>query len=399
MIGVIMATEDQDSYESVKRCIDSGECEEAKRLASTYLGIDPGMSQAILDCAETRDSEACAKASAQLAATAACTYMTGGAGAYLCNKYAPQIVDAIWPVLGPPLVTMFDIGFGFIGATYEFFKGAVESFGKMIGIVSSPGVDWDDVVWRLKAAGRKAIGSSSVSAIEAISSADVSTRLELGLSIDAGSLGTPKLPNLDGIKALPEIKAAITKNLAPSQMSLIRSLKTKPAFAGEVRVAWPKFKLDASMQSVSQWVKGVKPRVVSNTYWPTKDELMLQLWGVDLSKWNQSAVAAMAKGGTRANAGDIDFADFKVVDSNGAWPTSGKTVMDLQAAFGLAVSERVKALQAACSESVGDTIGVAIAEKQGIEQAGSESGSGLLWLLGLAGAGTLLYLYRDKVFK
>jgi hypothetical protein len=109
----------------------------------------------------------------------------------------------------------------------------------------------------------------------------------------------------------------------------------------------------------------------------------------------------MAKSGTRANAGDIDFADFKVVDSSGAWPTSGKTVMDLQAAFGLAVSERVKALQAACSESVGDTIGAAIAEGQGIEQAGSESdsGSGLLWLLGLAGAGTLLYLYRDKVFK
>jgi len=393
MIGVIMATEDQDSYESVKRCIDSGECEEAKRLASKYLGIDPDMSQAILDCAESRDSEACAKASAQLAATAACTYMTGGGGAYLCNKYAPQVVDAIWPVLGPPLVGMFDIGFGFMGATYEFLKGVVESFGKMIGIGSSPGVNWDDVVWKLKAAGRKTVATGSEKAIEAIASADAATRVELGMS--DGSLGTPLH---DAIKNNSAMKSVVDRYLLTSQRSLVSALKGKPAFAGEIRVAWSKQKLDPSLQSLSQWVKGAKPRLVSSSYWPTKDELMLQLWGVDTSKWNPETVAAMASSGTRANAADMDFADFKVVDSSGNWPSSGKSVLDLQAAFGLAMSERVKALQAACSESVGETVGAVIAEKQGIDRE-ANSGSGLLWLLGLAGAGALLYVYRDKVFK
>lgn len=383
---------DEITYEQMQDCVENGNCDEAKAAASTYLGIDPELSQAVIDCAETRDSEACAKASAQIAAIAACDFATGGAGAYLCNKYAPQIVSAIWPVLGPPLTAMFDVGFGLFGATFDFMKGV----GKLFGIGSSPGTDWDDVVWQLKAAGRKVVASSSISAVEAIGSANVSTRLELGLPIEiAGGLSGPSLSKSTMLD-ISAVKNVVAKRGDASRYTLVRALRSKPAFASEVRVAWPKRLWGTG--SLDQWLEATKPRLVASTYWPTKNELMLRLWGVDLSKWDPAIVKSMASNGTILKDGNVDFADFKVVDSSGEWPSSGKDVRDLQAAFGLAVSERVKALQSACSESVGSTIGSAIAERQQLDQAGKESGSGLLWLLGLAGAGTLLYIYRKRIF-
>lgn len=120
----------------IRACLDNPQqC--AKDQALNYLAAETGISPEVIrlaaECAQSNDTDACAKAGLILAANAACTYYTAGAGAVsgLCSKVAPILVEFAWPFV-KPLITFATFGVGLDGLIN------VVTFGQGLGFVLAP---------------------------------------------------------------------------------------------------------------------------------------------------------------------------------------------------------------------------------------------------------------------
>jgi hypothetical protein len=205
--------------QTAKTCVDKGldssECQqelltETAKSAAIYYGVDPSVVDAAEQCISSGgDSEVCAKAGAKLAATAACTVATEGAGGPICAKLAPFVVDAVWPVIGPPLVTIWETAWSFnsgvLGGIADFAKNLLDAVGLDLSTNADPTVT--DVFWDLLAMGKGLILPQWQAAVVALQSANDDSRRELGLPmmipVDAmgklslGSVGQMGGPSMD----------------------------------------------------------------------------------------------------------------------------------------------------------------------------------------------------------
>lgn len=200
-------SDEQVAYEyakAAKACVDHGvdspDCRkeligQGVKAAAIAYGMDPEVAAAAEQCLASGDSEVCAKASAKLAATAACTFATEGAGGPLCAKLAPFVVDAIWPLAGPPLVAAWDMAWGFtdgvLGGIVAFAKALLEAAGIDLSTDADPTVM--DVYWELLSVGQRAIVTQWDVGAQALQVADDESRKHLHLPM---SLDAPPNPNL-----------------------------------------------------------------------------------------------------------------------------------------------------------------------------------------------------------
>lgn len=249
--------------QAAKTCVDKGldspECKqevitEGVKQAAIAYGVDPEVAAAAEQClASGGDSEICAKAGAKLAATAACTVITEGAGGPVCAKLAPFVVDAVWPVLGPPLVTIWETAWSFnsgvLGGIADFAKNLLDAVGLDLSTSADPTVT--DVFWDLLAMGKGLVLPQWQAAVLAVQGADDDSRRELGLPmlIDAfpgshlipmnmGQLGAPDMDQaIDIAKSDPsEIVSEEAKSHPGAVKELEKWLRAEPGWVDPVYV-------------------------------------------------------------------------------------------------------------------------------------------------------------------
>lgn len=150
----------EEYVEAANACIREGikdpSCDKAKALEAGAIaaGADAQMVRTVSNCVQEYDSEECAKAAAKLGAVSACTAMTEGAGATLCARFAPKVVDLIWPVVGPAVGPVWDWAIGLGEAAFDLVAGfgtaILDSLGIDLGTNADPTVT--DVYWKIKGA-------------------------------------------------------------------------------------------------------------------------------------------------------------------------------------------------------------------------------------------------------
>jgi hypothetical protein len=120
----------------IRGCLDNPQqC--AQQQAINYLAAEAGISPEVFrlaaECAKSNDTDKCAKAGLILAANAACTYYTAGAGAVtgLCSRFAPILVDLAWPTI-KPLIEYATLGVGLDGLVN------ILTFGQGLGFILKP---------------------------------------------------------------------------------------------------------------------------------------------------------------------------------------------------------------------------------------------------------------------
>lgn len=235
---------------AAKVCVDEGwdssNCQqelvtEAAKGAAVAYGVDPSVVDAAEECLSSGgDSEICAKAGAKLAATAGCMVVTEGAGGPICAKLAPFVVDAVWPLAGPPLVATWDIAYGFA----EGLLGGLASFAQAILDVAGIDLSTDadptvmGIYWDLLGLGRKTLLEQWEVAVEAVQTAQDESRRELGLPIPLPIIDgeTVLLPGSISDPAQVSGEASAAKFRREAVEELERWLRLEPAFTDQIHV-------------------------------------------------------------------------------------------------------------------------------------------------------------------
>jgi len=174
----------KEYIDAANECLRSGwdSCDKSKALeaAAVAYGLDPDVAGVAGICLDDPESDACAKASAKLAAVAACTAATEGAGVELCTKFAPVVVDIVWPYVGPIVGPVWKWSVGLLGSA----AGVIEGLGKAVGF--DFGTDADptvtDVYWDIQGALFDQLKNAYDQSISAMEAARDSSASELELS-------------------------------------------------------------------------------------------------------------------------------------------------------------------------------------------------------------------------
>lgn len=254
---------------AAKVCVDEGwdsdNCQqelvtEAAKGAAIAYGVDPSVVEAAEECLSSGgDSEICAKAGAKLAATAGCMVVTEGAGGPLCAKLAPFVVDAIWPLAGPPLVATWDIAYGFaegvLGGLASFAQELLNAVGIDLSTDADPTVM--EIYWDLLALGQQTVLQQWEVAVEAVQTAMDESRRELGLlKVPLGN-GPVIFPDSVGkVDGPGEDSAAKFRSEAVDMLEMF--LRQEPSFVDAIYVvargdwqgATPKYTYEVSFEPV-----------------------------------------------------------------------------------------------------------------------------------------------------
>jgi len=363
----------KDYYGKAKSCIDDGSSDACKDLAKEggekaliAAGVDPQLAHEAMECAESRDSEVCAKASAKLAAVYACTSATGGSGYTLCNELAPRIVDQVWPVAGPPLVMAWDSAFAILDGVTNALKGIVDALGGILGFGSDDGPTKTELQNEMMWKGSEILFGAIQSAMNATAAADFQSKIELGLPVDLpiGQFGTPNM----WAKPKPGAQLSSKDDFAKRVMS--ESLRRQPSFgaiavAARTRVGW----MDEGPLDFHFVDPGSTPAsgevILLATECPSN-------WTIGNSQWNP--------------------AGFKMLYNDSSWNLS-----DVGSAYGMVLAERAAAIRDAASESVGHVVAYNLQMSQGPTE--SEGGIGWFWWAAIIGGGVLAYVNRAKIAR
>jgi hypothetical protein len=329
-------------WDTIKDCTDGDEesCKEigkeGAKQALVSAGVDERTADAAIECADSRDSEVCAKASATAAAVYGCTAATEGAGYEVCQKVAPIVVDQAWPFIGPPLTSSFDVAIGALGAVASLLGGVVGAAAELLGFGS------DDRPTRTELVNQMVWNASSIvdtqydNAVAAAMYADLESRKYLGLKIPSS------LHHIDtemGDIARSRVSQAVVPKLEAV------------AVAGKGR----------NLQNM--W-GAINLHVVDPSYQPAADEVML--------------LASAPPAGWQIGEDGYSPVGYKLI--NHETGSNYWTIRDLADAYSTAIAQRVDALRAGATEAVGQTV----AENVNESEVPSSSGSTIVTLLALA---------------
>jgi hypothetical protein len=377
-----MADIDYQDYETAKQyygkaksCIDEGSSSDAcKQLAKEggekaliAAGVDPQLAHEAMQCAESRDSEMCAKASAKLAAVYACTSATGGSGYTLCNELAPKVVDKIWPVAGPPLVMAWDTAFAVLDGVAGALQGIASALGNILGFGSDgPTITelQNELMWR----GQEIVSASIESGVKATSAADIQSRIELGLPLElpTGSFGLPD------ITVRPEVNATLIKTQSESKNIFSKKLRQQPGFKA--------LAVEARTRIGSLDKTPIEFKFVDPSKQPGAGKVMLVAgevppgWHVDDTGWSPSGFEIRRS-------------------SNSAWHFD-----DMRDAYGMVLAARAEAISNAASESVGEMVALNV-KAANAPSSEKDEGIGWLWWAAIIGGGVLAYVNRAKIAR
>lgn len=365
-------------YGKAKSCIDEGSSSDAcKNLAKEggekaliAAGVDPDLAREAMQCAESRDSEVCAKASAKLAAVYACTSATGGSGYTLCNEIAPKVVDQIWPIVGPPLVGAWDTAFDVMDGVAGAMQGIMDALGDILGFGSDDGPTTVELHNQLMWRGNEVINGAIDSAVKATSSADIQSRIEVGLPV--------KLPNgsVGGMsfKPKPDLELSANTSMSIAKNVLSQRLREQQGF-GPIAV-------EARTRQFGMGITDTMPldyEFVDPGKKPDPGNVMLVVagcpdgWKVGDSGWNPSG--------------------FELREA----PMAGWRFRDVRDAYGMVLAARTAAIRDAASESVGQVVSTNVRSAKMSPGSKSEGGIGWFWWTAILGSGILAYVYRDKI--
>jgi hypothetical protein len=384
----------KDFYDKAKSCVDdysSESCQdfvgEQGEKALIAAGVDPKTAKEIVQCAQTRDREACAKGSAKLAATYACVAATSGAGTVVCNQLAPVLIDKLWPVIGPPLTATWDIGLDMLEAALSMLKGMFEDIAGLLGF-GDDGPTWTDRMNALRWKSAEIMNDSISNAFNAVRKADVESRIQVGLQDDdlgsdhpvrSGDIAAPQIvPMPPGVEPMmPQIVKAGQRGAEVLQ----HALREHPSF-GEIWIVGRRRKVpwDAS---------GNYGRfdfaIVDPGYQIGNDEVLMR----------SSAMPAGWMPGDEWTPAGFQLEQHPPM-GGARWQTG-----DVRDALGFLLSIRSDAVRTCCADAVGKVVAenVQAVTAKKLPMAEKESSSWLLWVAALAGAGTLAYVYRDKIKK
>lgn len=239
---------------------ESPDCDKARILeaAAVAYGADPALVDSLHACFQNPDTEECAKALAKVAAIAACTAVTEGAGGYLCTLAAPIVVDIVWPTVSPIVMPVWH----WASSLTAYTNDVILDIGKTIGIDLStdapPTVT--DAYWRIKDPIQQQLKDAYIQSVEALAVAQDSAEKELGLprqslgtltrtgelSVDNGGFNIP-LPNKGGFNIplpntgdTPEsgVDAALRRAALVSELE--HWLALEPAWVDEITITQTK---------------------------------------------------------------------------------------------------------------------------------------------------------------
>lgn len=342
-------------WNSIRGCAD-GDSESCKdlqkqgaRRALEEAGVDPDLADEAIECANTRDSEVCAKVSAKAAAVYACTAATEGAGADICQKYAPVIVEKIWPVVGPPLVSVWDISLQSLGHLQSVLNGVLGSFASVLGFGGDDGPTRTEKLNEIRWAGVDILDKQYKEGVKAAMLADIESRREFGLQVPMS------VRHIDG-ELGDMARARVNRYFVP---------KLKPVcIVGRGR---------KTLTDVGP----INFRIVSPDYVPTNSEIMLRSFA--------------PPSGWRYGEPGFSPAGFEVINQPGVtW-----RVQDVADAYGVVVAQRLKAIR----DGSVDAVATAIAEsaEQSEKQSSVSSSSGFVLLATFAAlAAGGYYLWTRK---
>lgn len=391
----------KEYYDKAKSCVDdygSPACQEfvgeQGKNALVAAGVEPNTAEEIVKCAQTRDGEACAKSSAKLAASYACAAATSGAGTAVCNQLVPILIDGMWPVIGPPLTKAWDIGFELLEGALSILKGLFEGIAGIIGFDGDDGPTWTEKMNALRWEAASIMNESISSAFNAARAADVETQIRLGLESDqlgadhpvrAGDIGTPQIvPGKEFVAPMmPKIMATGHRGAAFLQDGLRRH----PGF-GEI---WIKGRYREQFCDNQGNCRNYDFELVDPGYELQKDEVLLKAPAMP-SDWMP---------------GDKGWfpAGFEIDQWTPGWDGSetrwkGGTI-GVRDAVVILLGIRGDAVRECSSNAVGAVVAQNMIDARkfalGVQE--KDDSSWLLWVAALAGAGTLAYVYRDKIKK
>lgn len=350
---------DDAQSEGCKALLDEG-----ARAALTQAGIDPSLIEDSVKCVKDRDREQCAKTSAKIAAVYACSAATSGAGTTVCNKVAPVLIEKMWPVIGPPLTTVWDVGLDTLEALGSFLKHVVDAFGDLLGF-GGDGPTKKEQINAITWAGWEVDKKAIVSGLQAAYAADIESRRELGLPV-----------MIDGVVGAPNVSLDHDKNFEVKQnrstQIFFDSLKRQEGM-GEVCILG--LGRDLTDTTSYGWLAlhGVDPSTK-----PKDGQVMLR-------------APAMPAGWTPSSSA-WSPARFTIEESSKlkTWHVS-----DIRDAAGMLLAIRTNAIRKASFDSIGRVIDENIRESQ--QPKPTSSSSWLIWMAMLGALGYLGYRYRKPI--
>lgn len=371
-------------YDKAQACVDdasSPQCtellKEGAKTALVSAGVNPDVADAAVECAATRDREACAKASAKLAAVYGCTAATGGGGYVVCSELAPILVDQMWPVIGPPLTATWDVALDTLEGVAGMLKGMAGAFGSMLGFGSNKPT-WTEKMNDLRWAGADLIKTPMDASVDAVVKADVESQRSLGLlprkvENKIGMSG----PSLDGFKKSTRLQLHDSNETIERKATstMTNGLRRHPGF-GTLAVA---FAPSGPNKAIYRFVD------------PNSEIL-----GIPVSKAKNVLIATGMPAGWS-------------LENQQGWQPNGFILNDVTSglgkysivrdAYGMILAERTRAIKDAAFESVGITISRNVQKAEAQKRQPTSSSSVLLWIAALVGSGALAYRYRGKISK
>jgi hypothetical protein len=180
-------------------CLRSGpqspDCDKARILeaAAVAYGADPSLVDSLHACFQNPDTEECAKALAKVAAIAACTAVTEGAGGILCTYAAPIVVDIVWPTVSPIIMPVWHWANDLTDYTNDMTSQLLEAFG--LGAVAEvffggdEGPTFNEQITAIKVSTANQLRNAYTQSLEAVATARNESQKALHSSLTRKDIG------------------------------------------------------------------------------------------------------------------------------------------------------------------------------------------------------------------